>query len=125
MRRDQDYSQLVKTFDGIRVILSIMQDTLNARIPALTRTQWLIFFAAGIGFAFDMYEMVVQTVVVRPILMELGPYQPGTPDFNRGAGIMLFLPTMVGGMGAAARSSSAIWQPDWPLPMMRIAPGGS
>jgi MFS family permease len=77
-----------------------MEATLNARAAPLTGMQWLIFIAAGIGFAFDMYEMVVQAIVVRPILMELGPFQPGTPQFNKWAGTMLFLPTMIGGLAA-------------------------
>jgi MFS family permease len=77
-----------------------MEATLNARAAPLSGMQWLIFIAAGIGFAFDMYEMVVQAIVVRPILMELGPFQPGTPQFNKWAGTMLFLPTMLGGLAA-------------------------
>jgi MFS family permease len=77
-----------------------MEATLNARAAPLTGMQWLIFITAGIGFAFDMYEMVVQAIVLRPILMELGPYQMGTPQFNRWAGYMMFLPTMLGGLAA-------------------------
>ena len=77
-----------------------MEATLNARAAPLIGMQWLIFIAAGLGFAFDMYEMVVQAIVVRPILMELGPYQPGTAQFNHWAGIMLFLPSMLGGLAA-------------------------
>jgi MFS family permease len=79
-----------------------MEATLNARAAPLTGMQWLIFITAGIGFAFDMYEMVVQAIVLRPILMELGPYQTGTPQFNRWAGYMMFLPTMLGGLAALA-----------------------
>jgi len=59
-----------------------MEATLNARGTVLTGRQWLIFIAAGIGFAFDMYEIVVQATIVRPLLNELGPYQPGTAVFN-------------------------------------------
>jgi MFS family permease len=77
-----------------------MEATLGARAAPLTPVQWLILITAGIGFAFDMYEMVVQAIVLRPVLMDLGPYQPGTAEFNRWAGIMLFLPTMLGGIGA-------------------------
>ena len=67
----------------------------------LTATQWLICATAGLGFAFDMYEMVVHAIILRPMLLELGPYQPGTPEFNRWAGIVLFLPFfLLRGMGA-------------------------
>jgi MFS family permease len=76
-----------------------MEVTLNAPAARLTAIQWLIVATAGLGFAFDLYEVVVQAIVLRPMLMELGPYQPGTPEFNRWAGIMLFLPAVVGGLG--------------------------
>jgi MFS family permease len=79
-----------------------MEATLNARGTALTGKHWLIFIAAGIGFAFDMYEIVVQAIIVRPVLMELGPYQPGTPAFNHWAGMFLFLPSVIGGLTALA-----------------------
>ena len=75
-----------------------MEATLNARPTPLTTTQWLILVTAGIGFAFDMYEIVVQAIIVRPLLMELGPFQPGTPIFNRWTALMLFLPTVLGGL---------------------------
>jgi len=73
---------------------------LEKRALPLTGVQWLILVTAGIGFAFDMYEIVVQAIVLKPILMELGPYAPGTPQFNRWAGLMLFLPTTIGGLTA-------------------------
>jgi len=77
-----------------------MEATLNARGASLAGKHWLIFITAGIGFAFDMYEIVVQAIIVRPLLMELGPYQPGTDEFNHWAGMFLFLPTVLGGMAA-------------------------
>jgi MFS family permease len=77
-----------------------METTLEARAAPLTGVQWLILATAGVGFAFDMYEVVVQAIIVRPLLMELGPYQPGTEIFNRWTGIVLFLPTLVGGLTA-------------------------
>lgn len=77
-----------------------METTAIVSAAPLSRTQWLILVTAGVGFAFDMYEMVVQAIVLRPVLMELGPYQPGTATFNHWAGIMLFLPTLLGGLGA-------------------------
>ena len=77
-----------------------MEAALNARPAPLTATQWLICATAGLGFAFDMYELVVHAIILRPMLLELGPYQPGTPEFNRWAGIVLFLPTVLGGLAA-------------------------
>ena len=81
-------------------ILGHMETTLEARAAPLTGVQWLILATAGVGFAFDMYEVVVQAIIVRPLLMELGPYQPGTEIFNRWTGIVLFLPTLMGGLTA-------------------------
>jgi len=46
---------------------------LDKRTAPLTGVQGLILVTAGIGFAFDMYEVVVQAIIVRPMLMELGP----------------------------------------------------
>jgi MFS family permease len=79
-----------------------MEATLNARSTPLTFTQWLIFITAGIGFAFDMYEIVVQATLVGPMLEDLGPFQKGTPVFNFWRGMFLFLPTVLGGLTALA-----------------------
>ena len=38
----------------------------------LTSTQWLICFIASIGFAFDIYELLMLPLIARPALMELG-----------------------------------------------------
>jgi hypothetical protein len=48
----------------------------------LTGTQWLICIIAAIGFAFDIYELLMLPLIVRPALMDLGGIQPGTPEFN-------------------------------------------
>jgi MFS family permease len=76
-----------------------MEATLNARPARLTALQWLIVATAAVGFAFDMYEIVAQAIVLRPVLMELGPFQPGTAVFNHWAGLVLFVPTVLGGLG--------------------------
>ncbi|HET9864111.1 MAG TPA: hypothetical protein VFP37_11750 [Steroidobacteraceae bacterium] len=47
-----------------------MEATLNARAAPLTGVQWLILATAGVGFAFDMYEVVVQAIIVRPMLRQ-------------------------------------------------------
>lgn len=77
-----------------------MEATLNARAASLTATQWLILITAGLGFAFDMYEVVVQAIVLKPMLSDLGPFEVGTPAFNRWAGLMLFVPSVIGGLMA-------------------------
>ena len=79
-----------------------MEATLGERVYFGAATRWLVVITAGFGFAFDLYEMVVQAIVLRPMLMELGPFQPGTAAFNRWAGIALFVPPVVGGLASLA-----------------------
>lgn len=63
----------------------------------LTRTQWLICVVASIGFAFDIYELLMLPLIVRPALQELIGAGPGTPEFERWVGLLFFVPAMVGG----------------------------
>jgi MFS family permease len=89
-----------KTFSpGLRILM-FMEATLNASLSFSRTTRWLVIATAGFGFAFDLYEMVVQAIVLRPMLMELGPFQPGTPEFNHWAGICLFVPVVIGGLAS-------------------------
>ena len=83
-------------------ILMHMEATLTANSSFSLTRRWLIVGTAGFGFAFDLYEMVVQAIVLRPMLMELGPFQPGTPQFNHWAGICLFVPVVIGGLSSLA-----------------------
>jgi MFS family permease len=64
---------------------------------ALTPLQWLICAVAGIGFAFDTYEITVFSVVARPSLSSFGLH-PGTAEFNRWVGMLLWLPQAAGGI---------------------------
>ena len=41
-----------------------------------TPVQWLICIIAAIGFAFDIYELLMLPLVVRPALMELAEPEP-------------------------------------------------
>lgn len=79
-----------------------MEAILNARRLPLTGQQWLILITAGVGFAFDIYEVVVQALILRPVLLDLGGLQPGSAAFNHWAGLMLFVPVMVGGLSSLA-----------------------
>jgi MFS family permease len=63
----------------------------------LTSVQWLVCIVAGMGFLFDAYEVIVQTLIVRPALMSIGGLVPGTPEFNRWIGWLLFVPFVAGG----------------------------
>lgn len=65
--------------------------------PRLTGTQWLICTIAVIGFAFDIYELLMLPLIMRPALIDLAGIQPGTPEFNMWVGRMFFIPALVGG----------------------------
>ncbi len=64
----------------------------------LTRTQWLICVIAAIGFAFDIYELLMLPLVIGPALKELGGITPGTPEFAKWFGLMFYVPAVCGGI---------------------------
>ncbi len=70
---------------------------LTSDLPRLTPLQWLICSVAALGFAFDLYEMVVLAVVARPALVAVGGLKPGTPDFNLWVGLLFSVPAVMGG----------------------------
>lgn len=64
----------------------------------LTPVQWLICGIAAIGFAFDIYELLMLPLIVRPALMELGGIAPGTPEFALWVGRLFYIPALAGGL---------------------------
>lgn len=62
----------------------------------LSTTDWLIIVIAAIGFLFDIYELLMLPLILRPALTEFG-IAPGTPEFQTWLGLMFFVPAMVGG----------------------------
>jgi MFS family permease len=66
--------------------------------PRLTPIQWLICAVAALGFAFDIYELLMLPLIVRPALMELGGIRPGTPEFNNWVGMLFYVPALAGGI---------------------------
>jgi MFS family permease len=68
------------------------------RILGLTGTQWLICAIAALGFAFDIYELLMLPLIVRPALMELGGIAPGTPEFVTWFGRLFYVPALAGGV---------------------------
>ena len=53
----------------------------------LETRQWVIVCGiAALGFAFDLYEIVILPLVVRPVLIGLGGLKPGSPEFNLSGG---------------------------------------
>lgn len=64
----------------------------------LTSVQWLVCIIAAIGFAFDIYELLMLPLVARSALMELGGISPGTPEFARWFGLLFYVPAVCGGI---------------------------
>src|SRR5687767_15218316 len=65
--------------------------------PRLTPVQWLICVIAALGFAFDIYEVLMAPLVVGPAIGELTGARPGTPAFNYWVGLFFWVPAIVGG----------------------------
>ncbi len=64
----------------------------------LTRTHWLICIIASIGFAFDIYELLMLPLIVKPALESLGNLQVGTPEYISWARTLFFVPALAGGV---------------------------
>jgi len=68
----------------------------SPRTP-LTTTQWLICIVAAIGFAFDIYEILVLPLIVGPALADLGGLKPGTPEYANWVSLLFYVPAIAGG----------------------------
>jgi len=64
----------------------------------LTPIQWLICAIAAIGFAFDIYEILMLPLIVRPALLELTGAAPGSPEFQMWVGRLFYVPAFAGGI---------------------------
>ena len=64
----------------------------------LTSTQWLICVIAVIGFAFDIYEILMLPLIVRPALLELTGAAPGSPEYQMWVGRLFYIPAFAGGI---------------------------
>ncbi len=68
-----------------------------APLPRLTALQWAICAIAALGFAFDIYEVLVAPLVVGPAIGELTGARPGSAGFNYWVGVFFWVPAIVGG----------------------------
>ncbi|MBI1311761.1 MFS transporter [bacterium] len=66
--------------------------------PRLTSVQWLICTIASIGFAFDIYELLMLPLIVRPALQELAGAAPGSEEFRNCVAMLFYVPALVGGI---------------------------
>ena len=71
----------------------------------LTTTQWLICIIASIGFAFDIYELLMLPLILKPAIAALSgaaigdpSWAPGSENFKNWARILFFVPALVGGV---------------------------
>jgi MFS family permease len=68
--------------------------------------EWLICIIATIGFAFDIYELLMLPLIVKPALASLGGIGaggmpllvPGSPEFTQWARALFFIPAILGGI---------------------------
>src|SRR4249920_907744 len=73
-------------------------EALPVSTSRLTPVQWLICVIAAIGFAFDIYEILMLPLVVRPALLELTGAVPGSPQFQMWVGRLFYVPAFAGGI---------------------------
>jgi MFS family permease len=72
----------------------------------LTTTGWLVCAIAAIGFAFDIYELLMLPLVIKPALAQLGGAAadgtpllvPGSPAYTQWARALFFVPALAGGV---------------------------
>ena len=72
----------------------------------LTVTAWLVCAIAAIGFAFDIYELLMLPLVIKPALAALGGVSPeggpllvpGSPEYTKWARALFFVPALAGGV---------------------------
>lgn len=64
----------------------------------LTPTQWLICTIAVIGFAFDIYELLMLPLILGPALEEIAGVARGTPEFSKWVGRLFFIPAFAAGV---------------------------
>lgn len=70
----------------------------EAPVLRLNTTTWLILFVAAMGFAFDIYAILVLPLILGPALNELGQLKQGTPAYNDWVGLLFYIPAMAGGV---------------------------
>ncbi len=63
----------------------------------LSATQWLICVIAAIGFTFDIYELLMLPLIMKPALLELVGAAPGSDVFQMWVGRLFYWPALTGG----------------------------
>lgn len=63
----------------------------------LSGVDWLILILAALGFAFDIYELLMLQFVLRPAVVELVGADLGSPAFTSWRQVLFFVPMLLGG----------------------------
>src|SRR5215510_11404001 len=63
----------------------------------MSATAWLICIIASIGFAFDIYVLLVLPLIIRPAIEALTTAKLGSPEYVHWARMLFFLPAIAGG----------------------------
>lgn len=69
-----------------------------AKSDGLTPVQWTVCVIAAIGFAFDIYELLMLPLIIGPALQELGGLTRGTDEFAYWFGLLFYVPALAGGV---------------------------
>lgn len=64
----------------------------------LSFVDWLICIIAAIGFAFDIYELLMMPLIIRPALSELLGVEFLSPAYKQWAQLLFYVPMFVGGL---------------------------
>jgi nitrate/nitrite transporter NarK len=75
-----------------------MATTTSEAPGRLRRVEWLICIVAAIGFAFDIYELLMLPLVLPGALRDLAGVQLGSPEFARWRDLMFYVPAVAGGI---------------------------
>lgn len=75
-----------------------MPETPQEPRTRLSGREWLICTLAALGFAFDIYELLMLPLIVRPALQELLGVAPGSPEINHWIGLLFYVPAICGGI---------------------------
>lgn len=63
-----------------------------------TSVTWLICIIAAIGFAFDIYELLMLPLILAPALQELVGAAPDSPEFKNYLSLLFYVPAVTGGI---------------------------
>jgi MFS family permease len=78
--------------------MATVEEKTGSIAKGLTPLQWTICGIAAIGFAFDIYEILMLQLIARPALLELTGAAPGSPEYQMWVGRLFYIPAFAGGI---------------------------